>query len=48
MVWTIFEKLVQKKFSIEKIIFKDVKFKFLAMHINNQKLSFDIYGRKFT
>jgi len=28
--------------NIEKIIFKDVQIKFLAMHINNQ-LSFDIF-----
>ncbi len=33
-----------KKINIEKI-FKVVQMKFLAMHINNQKLSFDIYGR---
>ncbi len=39
MVWTIFER-VQKNLNIEKIIFKDVQMKFLAMHINNQKLSF--------
>ncbi len=31
-----------KKF-IEKIIFKVVQMKFLAMHITNQKLSFDIF-----
>ncbi len=29
--------------NIEKIIFKVVQMKFLAMHINNQKLSFDIF-----
>ncbi len=29
--------------NIEKIIFKVVKMKFLAMHITNQKLSFDIF-----
>ncbi len=34
---------MQKKSNIEKIIFKDVQMKFLAMHINNQKLSFDIF-----
>ncbi len=28
--------------NIEKIIFKVVQIKFLAMHINNTKLSFDI------
>ncbi len=41
---TIFENLrVQKKLNIEKIIFKVLQIKFLAMHINNQKLSFDIF-----
>ncbi len=29
--------------NIEKIIFKVVQIKFLAMHINNQKYSFDIF-----
>ncbi len=33
----------KKKFNIEKIIFKVVQIKFLAMHITNQKLSFDIF-----
>ncbi len=33
---------VQKNLNIEKIIFKVVQIKFLAMHITNQKLSFDI------
>ncbi len=32
---------------IEKLAFK-VRMKFLAMHINNTKISFDIYGRKCT
>ncbi len=32
-----------KKCNIEKIIFKVVQIKFLAMHITNQKLSFDIF-----
>ncbi len=32
-----------KKLNIEKIIFKVVQIKFLAMHITNQKLSFDIF-----
>ncbi len=32
-----------KHLNIEKIIFKVVQMKFLAMHINNQKLSFDIF-----
>ncbi len=37
MVWIIFENLrVQKNLNIEKIAFKDVQIKFLAMHINNQ------------
>ncbi len=39
---TIFER-VQKNLNIEKIIFKVVQIKFLAMHITNQKLSFDIF-----
>ncbi len=34
---------VQKKLNIEKITFKVVQMKFLAMHITNQKLSFDIF-----
>ncbi len=34
---------MQKDLNIEKIIFKVVQIKFLAMHINNQKLSFDIF-----
>ncbi len=34
---------VQKNQNIEKITFKVVQMKFLAMHITNQKLSFDIF-----
>ncbi len=34
---------VQKNLNIEKIIFKVVQIKFLAMHITNQKLSFGIF-----
>uniref|UniRef100_A0A672P1L1 Rab3 GTPase-activating protein catalytic subunit n=1 Tax=Sinocyclocheilus grahami TaxID=75366 RepID=A0A672P1L1_SINGR len=34
---------VQKNLNIEKIIFKVVQMKFLAMHITNQTLSFDIF-----
>ncbi len=34
---------VQKNLNIEKIIFKVVQIKFLAMHITNQKLSFNIF-----
>ncbi len=34
---------MQKNINIEKIIFKVVKLKYLAMHITNQKLSFDIF-----
>ncbi len=34
---------VQKNLSIDKIAFKVVQMKFLAMHIANQKLSFDIF-----
>ncbi len=32
-----------KYLNIEKIIFKVVQMKFLAMHITNQKLSLDIF-----
>ncbi len=34
---------MQKNLNIEKIIFKVVQMKFLAMHINNQKFSLDIF-----
>ncbi len=34
---------VQKNLNIEKITFKVVQMKFLAMHITNKKLSFDIF-----
>ncbi len=34
---------VPKNLNIEKITFKVVQMKFLAMHITNQKLSFDIF-----
>ncbi len=34
---------MQKHLNIEKIIFKVVQMKFLAMHINNQKISFNIF-----
>ncbi len=34
---------MQRNLHIEKIIFKVVQIKFLAMHINNQKLSFNIF-----
>ncbi len=34
---------MQKHLNIEKIIFKFVQLKFLAMHITNQKLSFNIF-----
>ncbi len=34
---------MQKNLSIDKIAFKVVQMKFLAMHIANQKLSFDIF-----
>ncbi len=33
----------KKNQNIEKITFKVVQIKFLAMHITNQKLSFDIF-----
>ncbi len=34
---------MQKNLYIEKITFKAVQIKFLAMYITNQKLSFDIF-----
>ncbi len=34
---------MQKNLNIEKIIFKVVQIKFLAMHITKQKLSFNIF-----
>ncbi len=34
---------MQNNLNIEKIIFKVVQMKFLAMHITNHKLSFDIF-----
>ncbi len=33
----------KKNLNIEKIIFKVVQMKFLAMHITNHKISFDIF-----
>ncbi len=35
---------VQKNLNIAKIAFKVVQIKFLAMHVTNQKLSFDMVG----
>ncbi len=46
MVWAIFENPESegaKKLNIEQIIFKVVQMKFLAMHITNKKLCFDIF-----
>ncbi len=34
---------MQKNLNIEKIIFKVVQMKFLAMHITNKKISFYIF-----
>ncbi len=34
---------MQKNLNIEKITFKVVQMKFLAMHITNQKLGFHIF-----
>ncbi len=34
---------MQTNLNIEKITFKVVQMKFLAMHVTNQKLSFDIF-----
>ncbi len=38
----LFENLESDR-NIEKIIFKVVQIKFLAMHITNQKLRFDVF-----
>ncbi len=35
---------VQKNLNIEKIIFKVVQIKFLAMHINNKKINVDVFS----
>ncbi len=40
---TIWKSEGAKNLNIEKITFKVVQIKFLAMHITNQKLSFDIF-----
>ncbi len=42
---TIFGNIIGQYYikNIEKIAFKVVQMKFLAMHITNQKLSFDIF-----
>ncbi len=40
-IWNL--RVQKKNLNIEKIIFKVVQMKFLAMHINNQKLSYDIF-----
>ncbi len=45
-VYILFENLQSegaKNLNIEKIAFKVVQIKFLAMHITNQKLGFDIF-----
>ncbi len=34
---------MQENLNIEKIAFKIVQIKFLAMHITNKKISFDIF-----
>ncbi len=39
-IWNLRE---QKNLNIEKITFKVVQMKFLAMHITNQKWSFDMF-----
>ncbi len=49
MIMKIWKLKVQKNLNIEKIIFKVVQIKFLAMHIINKKIKFEyIYDRKFT
>jgi len=53
-IWLIYNYLyilnlrVQNNQNIKKIAFIIVQMKFLAMHITNPKLSFDIYDRTFT
>ncbi len=42
-IYEIWNLRVQKNLNIEKITFKVVQMKFLAMHITNQKLSVDIF-----
>ncbi len=42
-IWKSGIKILRKNLNIEKIAFKIVQMKFLAMHITNQKLSFDIF-----
>ncbi len=39
----LFKNLESENRNIEKITFKFVQIKFLAMHITNQQLSFDIF-----
>ncbi len=34
---------MQQNLNIENIFFKVVQIKFLAMHITNQKISFDVF-----
>ncbi len=41
MVW--YDRIIFENLNIEKIIFKVVQMKCLAMHITNQKLRFDIF-----
>ncbi len=43
IIWKIWNLRVQKNLNIEKIAFKVVQKKFLAMHITDKKLSFDIF-----
>ncbi len=40
-IWNL--RVQKKNLNIKKITFKVVQMKFLAMHINNQKLSFDVF-----
>ncbi len=40
-IWNL--RVQKKNQNIEKITFKVVQIRFLAMHITNQKLSFDIF-----
>ncbi len=42
-IWNLRVQKKKKNQNIEKIVFKVVQMKFLAMHITNQKLSSDIF-----
>ncbi len=45
-IWKIWNLRVQINLNIEKIAFRVVQMKYLATHITNQKLSFDMFTVK--